>query len=58
MVMVNLTTGITLLLLTFGCGKFYEAGPRVRRPPMKWSVIVERLRNTGLKVVNCAQSRN
>jgi hypothetical protein len=58
MVMVNLTNGITLLLLTFGCGKFHEGGPRVCRPPMKWSVIVGSLRDTGLKVVNCAQSRD
>jgi hypothetical protein len=41
-VVVTLTTGIMFLLLlacTFGCGEFYEGGPRVSRPPMKWSAI-------------------
>jgi hypothetical protein len=29
-----------------GVTNFYEGGSRVRRPPMKWSAIVESLRNT------------
>jgi hypothetical protein len=28
--------------------KSYEGGPRVRRPPMKWSTVAENLRNTVL----------
>jgi hypothetical protein len=32
----------------FGCGECYDGGPRVRRPPMKWSAITERMRNTVL----------
>jgi hypothetical protein len=33
---------------TLQCGEFYESGPCMRRPLMKWSAIVESLRNTGL----------
>jgi hypothetical protein len=50
-VMVTLNTGIIFFYsraCTFECGTFYEGGPRVRRPPMKWSTIVESLRNTAL----------
>jgi hypothetical protein len=36
------------LAYTFGCGEFYEGGPRVRRPPVKWLAIAESLRNTNL----------
>jgi hypothetical protein len=43
--MVTLTTGIVFLLFTFGSGEFYERGPRVRRPPMRWSAIAESLKN-------------
>jgi hypothetical protein len=46
--MVTLTTGMTFLLFTFGCGEFYEGGQTVRRPPMRWSAIVESLRNTAV----------
>jgi hypothetical protein len=40
----------------FGCGEFYEGGPRVRRPRMKWSAMDESLRNTHLKyhIKNCS----
>jgi hypothetical protein len=31
------------------CGEFYEGGPRVRRPPVKWSAVAETSRNTGLE---------
>jgi hypothetical protein len=24
-----------------GCGEFNEGGPRVRRPPMKWTLVTE-----------------
>jgi hypothetical protein len=27
-------------------GEFYEDGPRLRRPPVKWPAIAESLRNT------------
>jgi hypothetical protein len=48
--MVTLTT-IWLfysLACTFWCGKFYVSGPRVHRPPMKWSAIADILRNTSV----------
>jgi hypothetical protein len=48
-VMVTLTTSINLscsLSCAFWCGKIYEGGPRVCRPPIKWSAITEILRNT------------
>jgi hypothetical protein len=51
-VKVTLATGIMFLLFfacTFGCGEFYEGGPRMRPPPMKWSSISESLRNTALE---------
>jgi hypothetical protein len=34
------------LLALLGETNFYEGGTPVRRPPMKWSAIVESLRNT------------
>jgi hypothetical protein len=37
--MVTMTTGIMFLLYAFGCGEFYEGGPRVCRPRMKWAAI-------------------
>jgi hypothetical protein len=37
--MATLTTGVMFLLFTFGYGKFYEGGPRVRRHPTKWTAI-------------------
>jgi hypothetical protein len=33
------------LAFGFGCGEFYEGGPRVNVPLNKWSAIVEILRN-------------
>jgi hypothetical protein len=47
-VMVTSTTGIMFVLFfarTFVCGEFYEGGPRVRLPPMKWSEMAISLRN-------------
>jgi hypothetical protein len=38
-----------------GCGEFYEGGPRVGRPPVKWSTIAESLRNTVLLLNAVAQ---
>jgi hypothetical protein len=52
--MVSLSAGIMFVVFTcmdFVCGRFYEGGPRVRRPPMKCSVISECLRNTGLPYI-------
>jgi hypothetical protein len=49
--MVTLTSSIMFVLFftcNFWCGKFYEGGPRVRRPPMKLSAIAKSLRSTGL----------
>jgi hypothetical protein len=47
-VMVTLTTGIMCLLFTFGRAEFHEGGPRVSRPPMRWSAIAVSLRNNGI----------
>jgi hypothetical protein len=47
--MVTLTAGV-FLLFTSGRGEFYEGGPRVRRPLMKWSAIAESLRNIDLNI--------
>jgi hypothetical protein len=49
---VTLITDTAFLLpnaRTFGCREFYEGGPRVRRPPVKWSAIAKSLKSTGLK---------
>jgi len=46
--MVTLPTGIMFfcsLAFGFGCGEFYEDGPRVNLPLKKWSAITEILRN-------------
>jgi hypothetical protein len=51
--MVTFTTIIMFLIfnyMQFWVGEFYEGGSRVRRPRMKWSTIVESLRNTVLVV--------
>jgi hypothetical protein len=56
MVTATLTTGIMFLLFTwmhFGCGVFYNGGPRVSRRPTKWSAVAESLGNTGLDLFNC-----
>jgi hypothetical protein len=51
-VMVTLTivkSVSPILLHTFlGVGNFQEGGPLVIRTPVKWSTIVESLRNTGV----------
>jgi hypothetical protein len=50
----NLTAGFSYsLVCTFGCGEFYDGGPRVTLPPMKWSATAESLRNTALQ--SCIQ---
>jgi hypothetical protein len=44
--MVTLTTGIMFIVFTymhFLVWGIYEGGPRVRRPPVKWSAISESL---------------
>jgi hypothetical protein len=49
---VTLNTGIMFLLFTYmhsGCGEFYEGGPHVRRPLVKWSVFAQILRNTAVR---------
>jgi hypothetical protein len=59
--MVRLNTGVMFLLFTcvhFGGGKFYEGGPRVRLPPMKWSVTAESSRNTVLGLVAFSSSQS
>jgi hypothetical protein len=50
-VMVTLATGVMFLLFTsmhFWVGEFYEGGPSVHWPPMKWFTIGESLRNSDL----------
>jgi hypothetical protein len=51
MVMVTVTTGMMTYLFActyFWCGEFYEGGPCMRWPPVKWSATAESVRNTGL----------
>jgi hypothetical protein len=52
--MVTFTTGIMFALLacSFWRGEFYEGGPLVRQPPVKWSAIVEIFRNTAIEGSN------
>jgi hypothetical protein len=51
-IFVTLTTGIIFLLFTcmqFWVGEFYKGGLHVSRPPMKWSMTAEILRNTDIE---------
>jgi hypothetical protein len=42
---------LTHLHALLGVGEIHEGGLRVCRPPVKWSVVAESVRNTGLYAV-------
>lgn len=40
---------LLFIYMKSGCGKCYEGGLHVHRPPVKWSAIAEHLRNAAMK---------